>query len=280
MERQRISIASCLASRRVVLGLGVLTICNLAIGAQAVSNPKAEAILSETLAAIGGENLRKVQTIEERGRAYSFRRGKLSGLALIRQVTRYPDPADTRPGAPAILERQYYGKKEDISSMVLYDKVFDITYRGYSPAEDEITERVKEGRLHNFFYIARQRLPREKYLVEYIGTQILRNQQLVGIRLIDPEDRVTDLWVDRSTKLPVRQEFVRRDPKTNLPIEEVTEWDKFREVSGVNWPQYVLRESKGQKTFEMFTQTFTINPNVPDTVFQLPNPEKSVRDKR
>jgi hypothetical protein len=271
-ERHHNKILPSLAPRRLVLGLGVMLLCHLATGAQAISNPKAEAILAETLAALGGENLHKIHTIEEQGRAYSFRRGNLSGLAVIRQVT--------RPGAPAILERQYYGKKEDISSMVLYDKLFDITYRGYTAADEETTERVKEGRLHNFFYIARQRLPHEKYLLEYLGTKILRSQQLVGIRLIDPEARVTDLWVDRSTKLPVRQEFVRRDPKTNLPIEEITEWDKYREVSGVNWPQYVVRESRGQKTFEMFTQTFTINPQVPDSVFQLPNPEKNIRDKR
>lgn len=250
------------------------------LSAQAVSNPRAEKILQETLAALGGDALNKIRTTEERGRAYSFRRGRLSGLAVIRQVTRYPEPSEFPDRNPVVLERQYLGKDEEISSLVLYDKLFDITYRGYVPAEEEITDRVKESRLHNFFYIALQRLPREKYLYEYIGTRLLRNQQLVGIRLIDQEDRVTELWVHQTTKLPVRQEFVRRDPKTNLPIEEVTEWDKFREVSGVQWPMYVLRESRGQKSFEMFTATVTINPATPESTFELPNPEKRARDKR
>lgn len=280
MELGQIGTLSLCMLRGIALAAGFVSLGSLPGVAQAVSNPKAEAVLAETLAALGGENLRKIETIEEQGRAYSFRRGRLSGLAVIRQVTRFTDPGKAPAGAPAIMERQYYGKKEEISSMILYDKVFDITYRGYTPLDEETTERLREGRLHNFFYIARQRLHREKFLVEYIGTQLLRNQQLVGIRLVDPEDRVTELWVHHATKLPVRQEFVRRDPKSNLPIEEVTEWDKYREAGGVQWPQYILRESRGQKAFELFTQTVTMNPNVPESVFQLPNPEKRARDKR
>ncbi len=263
------------------LTVGICAACMLQAFAQGVSSPKAEAILAETIAALGGEKFQNVQAVEEAGRAYSFRRGRLSGLAVIRQVTRYPDASQAPAGAPAIMERQYLGKKEEISSLILYDRAFEITYRGYTPMEEEATSRIRESRLHNFLYIARQRLPLEKYVVEYIGTKLLRNQQLVGIRLVDPDFRVTELWVHQTTKLPVRQEFTRRDPKTNLPIEEVTEWDKFRDVGGgVLWPQYVMRESRGEKAFEMFTETVTLNPNVDESVFQLPNPEKSVRDSK
>ncbi|MCW5962922.1 MAG: hypothetical protein KIT83_02700 [Bryobacterales bacterium] len=250
-------------------------------GAQGVSNPKAEAILAETVAALGGDRFLNVQAVEESGRAYSFRRGRLSGLAVIRQVTRYPDPEQSPAGAPAIMERQYLGKKEELSSLILYDRGFEITYRGYTPMDEETTARIRESRMHNFLYVARQRLPREKYVVEYIGTRLLRNQQLVGIRLVDPEYRVTELWVHQSTKLPVRQEFVRRDPKSNLPIEEITEWDKFRDAGGgVLWPQYVLRESRGEKAFEMFTESVTLNPTIPESVFQLPSPAKRARDSK
>lgn len=252
-----------------------------ALNAQGVSNPRAEAILAETLAALGGEKFQNVRTMEEAGRAYSFRRGRLSGLAVIRQVTRYPEATAAPTGAPAILERQYLGKKEELSSLILYDRGFEITYRGFTPMDEETTQRIRESRLHNFLYIARQRLPHEKYVVEYIGSRLLRNQQLVGIRLVDPDYRVTELWVHQTSKLPVRQEFVRRDPKSNLPIEEVTEWDKFRDAGGgVLWPQYVLRESRGQKVFEMFTDSVTLNPDLPEAVFQLPQPAPSARDPR
>ena len=248
---------------------------------QGLSNPKAEAILQDTVQAIGGDNLQQLRTLQEEGRAYSFRRGRLSGLAVIRQVVEFTDPESAPKGAPAVKERQYLGKKEEISSMILFDRAFEITYRGYKPMDEETTERLKESRLHNFLYIARQRLPREKYIVEYIGTRLLRNQQLVGVRLVDPEYRVTELWVHQSTKLPVRQETVRRDPRSNLPIKEVIEWDKFRDTgNGILWPQYIMRETNGQKSFELFTETVTVNPDFSEDVFQLPKPEPSVRDKR
>lgn len=247
---------------------------------QGVSSPKAEAILQETLDALGGKAFQSLNTLEEKGRAYSFRRDNLVGLAIIRVVSKYPDPAGAPQGAPAYLEHQYYGEKEDLAAITLYDRTFDITYRGFTPVDEENNQRIKESRLHNFFYIARQRLPREKYIVEYIGTDIVRNQPAIGIRLVDPDFRVTELWVHRTTKLPIRQEFTRRDPKTNLPIQEVTEWDKFRDVGGgIQWPLYVLRESKGQKVFEMFSNEVTVNPPVKDSVFELPNAAKKVSER-
>lgn len=259
----------------------LLVVLNAASLAQGVSSPKAEAILQETIDALGGKAFGKLNTLEERGRAYSFRRDNLVGLAIIRIDTKYPSPEKAPTGAPAILEHQYYGEKEETAAITLYDRAFDITYRGYTPVDEENTARIREGRLHNFFYIARQRLPREKYIVEYIGTDIIRNQPAVGIRLVDPDFRVTELWVHRTTKLPIRQEFTRRDPKTNLPIQEVTEWDKFRDVGeGIQWPLYVLRESRGRKIFEMFTNEVTVNPPLTDAVFELPSPARKVSEQK
>ncbi len=252
----------------------------LIASAQGLSSPKAEAILQETIDALGGKAIQTMQGLEERGRAYSFRRNELAALAVIRILTSYPEPEKAPQDAPAIMERQYYGEKQDTSSMVLYDRVFDITYRGYTPAEEETSDRVRESRLHNFFYILRQRLPRERYIIEYVGTEIVRNQPAVAIRLVDPDYRVTELWVHRTTKLPIRQEFTRRDPKTNLPIQEVTEWDKFRDIgNGILWPLYILRESKGQKSFELFTNEAFVNPTFPPSAFELPNPAKKVSEK-
>lgn len=266
---------------RVLSAIAIVAFFTASALAQGVSSPKAEAILAETIAALGGKAFQSLNTLEERGRAYSFRRDKLVGLAIIRIVTEYPAPEKAPEGAPAILEHQYYGEKEETSALTLYDRTFDITYRGYTPVDEENTARIREGRLHNFFYIVRQRLPREKYIVEYIGTDIVRNQPAVGIRLVDPDFRVTELWVNRATKLPMRQEFTRRDPKTNLPIQEVTEWDKFRDAGGgIQWPLYILRESRGRKTFEMFTSEVTVNPPVKAAVFELPNAAQKVSERK
>lgn len=267
--------------KRFLIVAAFISVLTAASFAQGVSSPKAEAILEETIAALGGKAFQTVSTLEEKGRAYSFRRDKMVGRAIIRIVTKYPSPEKAPPGAPAFLEHQYYGEKEETAAITLYDRTFDITYRGYTPVDEENTARIREGRLHNFFYIARQRLPREKYIVEYIGTDIVRNQPAVGIRLVDPDFRVTELWVHRTTKLPMRQEFTRRDPKTNLPIQEVTEWDKYREVGeGIQWPLYVLRESRGTKIFEMFTSEVRINPPVKDEVFELPSPAQKVSERK
>jgi hypothetical protein len=45
---------------------------------------------------------------------------------------------------------------------------------------------------------------------------------------------VVTVYFHLSSKLPVRQVTVRRDPRTNQPIEEITLYNKYRDVGAAS----------------------------------------------
>ena len=64
---------------------------------------------------------------------------------------------------------------------------------------------------------------------------------------------------------------MRRDPQTRQQIEEVSVFTKYRDVGGgVMWPYDISRERNGEKIFEIFSESVTINKGLTDNLFTLP----------
>jgi hypothetical protein len=102
------------------------------------------------------------------------------------------------------------------------------------------------------------------------GSEVFENQPVEIVDAIDPENRTVSMYIHRSTRLPVRQVYVRRDPKTRERIEEITIYSKYRDVGGgVQWPLTLQRNRDGQKIFEMFAESVSINQRLPATLFQV-----------
>jgi hypothetical protein len=79
------------------------------------------------------------------------------------------------------------------------------------------------------------------------------NQPVDVVDIVDAENDVVTVYFHQSTKMPVRQSFYRRNPKTRERIEEVTEYGKFRDVGGgVMWPLTVMRTRDGDKIYQMY----------------------------
>ena len=103
------------------------------------------------------------------------------------------------------------------------------------------------------------------------GTDVIDNQPVEIVDITDSDNRVVTVHFQVSTKLPVRQMTERRDPKTRDRIEEITRYTKFRDVGGgVMWPFTIQRERNGEKIFEIFSETVTINQGLTDNLFTLP----------
>ena len=68
------------------------------------------------------------------------------------------------------------------------------------------------------------------------------------------------------------------DPKTNVRIEEVTEYSKFRDVGGgVLWPFAIQRTRNGEKIFEMYSETVEVNQKLSSSLFILPTGIKMLK---
>jgi len=91
------------------------------------------------------------------------------------------------------------------------------------------------------------------------------------VDITDSANRVVTVYFQQSTKLPIMQKWIRRDPVTKDKDEEVTRFTRYREVGGIQWPYQVHRERNGEKIYDMFSESVTINPDLPDNLFLLPS---------
>ena len=141
-------------------------------------------------------------------------------------------------------------------------------------------QRFRETTLRNIFYILRQRLGEPGLTFESRGADVVDNQPVELVDITDNDNRVVTVSFQLSTKLPVRQVTIRRDPQTNFPIEEVTLFTKYREVNGVTWPYAIQRERNGEKIYEIFSDSVKINVGLTDNLFTLPSNVKVIDGKK
>lgn len=230
-------------------------------------------VIDEALAALGGEKFQAVKDRIEAGRAYSFYRERLTGLSVAKIYTRYLTPG--KPGTIAVRERQAFGKEENIITLFLENEAYQLSFRGARPVPAPLLQRYRDSTLHNVFYIFRQRMDEPGLLFESQGTDIVDNQPVENVDIIDGEGRVTSVSFHRSLKLPVRQTFFRRDPETKERIEEVAYFSKYRDVgNGSQWPFTINRQRNGEKVFELYSDTVSVNQNLTDNLFTLPADKK------
>jgi hypothetical protein len=229
-------------------------------------------ILDEAVRALGGERFLSMNDRVERGRAYSFYREKLSGLSRATIYTRYlSNTEEGIPGFVAVRERQAFGKDEDTAVLFTETDAWEITFRGARPMPQATIDRFRDSTLRNVFYILRQRLKEKGLIVEAMGSEVFDNQPVDMVDITDASNRVVTVYIHRSTHLPVKQIYARRDPATRDRFEEVTVFSKYRDVGGgVQWPFSILRTRDGEKIYEMFSESVMINQGLTDERFSLP----------
>ena len=253
--------------------VGLIAVLPVALSAQQESmQARGKRVVEEALQALGGSRFLAMEDRVESGRAYSFYREELQGLSKARIYTRYvvrPEPPVA--GFFGIRERQVFGKDDNTGVLFNETGAWEVTFRGARPLADDRVKAYRESTLNNIFYILRQRLgePGLSFLSQ--GSDIWENQPVEMVQIADAANRVVTVYFNQSSKLPVRQFYQRRNPVTKERDDEVTLYSKYRDVGGgVMWPFQILRERNGEKIFEIFSESVTINGNLKDDLFMLP----------
>jgi hypothetical protein len=255
--------------------LAILLFVPLCLLHAETAQERGKRVVMDALQALGGDKFLAMNDRVESGRAYSFYRDRLTGLARATIYTRYLVPA--KPGSVAIRERQMFGKDQDFGVLFLDNgEAWEITFRGARPLAADRAERRMDTTLHDVFYILRQRLNEPGLVFESQGAEVVDNVPVEVVDITDSNNETTTVYFHQSTKLPMRQKFYRRD-KERLRHEETTVYSKYREVSGVQWPWVIQRERDGEKVYEIYSDSVEINKALPDTTFQLPSDIKKLK---
>ncbi len=255
------------------LGLVVLLAASLC----AQTPNRGRAIVDQALTAMGGAKFLAMENRVEQGRLYSFYREQLNGLATARVYTRYDKPA--APGTVATRERQSFGKKEEDYAYLFTDKEgLQVTYRGVRPLPAGQYERYLDTTLRNVFYILRYRLNEPGMLFEFKETAVFDNNPVEVVDITDSDNRAVTVYFHRTTHLPIRQVFSRRDPDSKRRIEETTVYNKYRDIGGgVMWPWSIVRFRDGNRIFEMYSEEVTVNGKVDSKLFDPPMGAKRLK---
>ena len=239
----------------------------LVAAASAQPSNRGRAIVEQSLAALGGPKFMAMENRVEQGRLYSFYREQLNGLATARVYTKYEQPA----GSIATRERQSFGKKEEDYAYLFTDKEgVQVTFRGVRPLPAGQYEKYVDTTLRNIFYLLRYRLDELGMVFEFKETAVFDNNPVEVVDITDAENRTVTVYFHRTTHLPIRQVFIRRDPLTKERMEEMTVYNKYRDVSGVLWPWSVVRFRNGSKIFEMYSESVTMNGKLEASLFAPP----------
>ena len=253
----------------MIRGLVTLLVCAGLLQAQD-AQARGKQLIEETIKALGGEKFLTMQNRVETGRAYSFYNEELSGLSVAKFYTRYIP--EEKPGEKlAQQERQGFGKDEYYFVILREEGGWEVTFRGSKPLEKDQIDRHHNSVVHNIFYILRNRLKEPGLIFESRGGDVMDNMAVNLVDVIDSQNRVVTVYIQQATKLPVRQDWVWRDPQTRERNVEVTRFSRYREIDGVQWPYQMHRERNGQKTYEMFADSVAINQPLDDAVFAVPD---------
>lgn len=254
--------------RLAALLLAPLLLC----AAYAQQTPEhARAVVTDAVQALGGDHFIAMKDRVEEGRSYAFYNERLSGLSRAKLYIRYLTPPEPMvPNFVGLRERRAFGKKEDVYIVYNEDGGWEITYRGAKPLDQPTIDSYRDTLFHNVFYLLKVRLKEPGMSIDSGGVQLVENRPCDVVDFVDAGNRITRVWFHQSTHLPVKQSWEHRDPKTRERIEEVTVYDKFRDVGGgVMWPMVTRREKNGVRTYEMYADSVTINQDFTDALFTI-----------
>jgi hypothetical protein len=231
-------------------------------------------VVDDAIAALGGQKFLTMQDRIEKGRAYSFFHDQISGLSIAKIYTRYiyvpPDRTGTNLG---IQVRQAFGKNEDYYVLFRQEGAWEVTFRGPKELEKDRIQRNRDTTLNDVLYIFRERLHEPGLIFESQGSDVVENQPVDIVNITDSQNRVVKVFFHQTTKLPVQQTWVWHDPETKDREEEVTRFSRYRMTDGIQWPQQIHRERNGEKIYEIFSESVTVNQQLTDNLFAVPGPD-------
>jgi hypothetical protein len=261
---------------RIVAAMLVCSLAGLPARAETAQD-RGKRIIDECVQALGGSKFLSLDNVVESGRAYSFYREQLNGLTIARISRRFLNKVEDPSKKLAVLERDDFGKKLDYGVLFQQDDAYEVTFRGARPLATERFERYKRTTVSDILYILRERLHEPGLIFESRGADVWENSPVEIVDITDAQNQVITVYFHRTTKLPLREVWVRRDSAGKERNDEETIYMKYREVDGIQWPMSVQRSRNGEKIYQMFADTLEINTKVPGQMFELPSGMKKLK---
>jgi hypothetical protein len=230
------------------------------VGPEANRNEnKAKKLLDQMIEALGGQAYMTLQDSYTEGRYGRFHNETMVGGAVFYRYWEWPDK-----------ERFEVTKERDIATLVLGDRVYEITYRGGKELDPQKDDSVRMGIIRRHYaldLVLRQWLNEPGTLLLDEGPTLADNKMTERVTVINSKNEAVSILISPDTHLPVSKRFSIRDPNTADKDEEEEIYDNWRMVQGINTPYSVVVLHNGQIVRQQYFSVVSYNTHPPAEVF-------------
>jgi len=226
-------------------------------------DPKAQALLDQTIQALGGQAFLGFKTLTTSGRSFSITDEQTTGFVTFDSQVEYPDKRRFAYGL---------GKKKPIVLINNGDQAWEIDRMGLTHQPPEQARRWKITNTYSLENLLRLRAREPGTLIQDAGSDFIEN---LATRVLDMSlaNRVdVKLYLNKLNSLPVRITYRVQDPKT-------LEWDEYADIygdyqsfQGIQTPKHLTRFFNDERISETFRSSAKYDEVFPASLFQPPGP--------
>ena len=226
-------------------------------------DPKAQALLDQTIQTLGGQAFLSFKTLTTSGRSFSIADEKTTRFVTFDSQLAYPDKRRFAYGL---------GKKKPIVLINNGDEAWEVDRMGLTHQTAEQAHRWKITNTYSLENLLRLRTREPGVLVQDAGSDFIEN---LAARVLDIHfaNRVdVKLYLNKANSMPVRITYRVQDPKTLEWDEYADVYGDFRSCQGIQTPMHITRFLNDERISETFRSTAKYDEILPASLFQPPGP--------
>jgi hypothetical protein len=226
-------------------------------------DPKAQALLDQTIQTLGGQAFLGFKTLTTSGRSFSITDEKTTGFVTFESQVEYPDKRRFAYGL---------GKKKPIALINNGDQAWEVDRMGLTHQTPEQAKRWKITNAYSLENLLRLRTREPGVLIQEAGDDFVENlaTRVLDIHFANQVD--VKLYLNKTNSLPVRITYRVQDPKTLEWDEYADVYGDYRSFQGIQTPMHITRFLNDERIAEIFRSTAKYDEVFPAGLFQQPGP--------
>jgi hypothetical protein len=222
---------------------------------------KAQALLDQTIQALGGQTFLSFKTLTTSGRSFSITNEETTGFVTFDSQVEYPDKRRFAYGS---------GKKKPIVLINNGDGAWEVDRMGLTHQFPEQARRWKITNAYSLENLLRLRIREPGVLIQSAGSDFIENLATQVLDILLPNHVDVKLYINKANSLPVRATYRVQNPQTQEWEEYSDVYGDYRSFQGIQTPMHITRFLNDERVSETFRNTAKYNETFAAGLFQPP----------
>lgn len=222
-------------------------------------SPKAQELLNQAIRALGGQAFLTYKNVSTEGRVFGFSRGEMAGVEPFKSTYAPPDK-----------RRFTYGKGKPVTLINNGDEAWEVDQYGLTHQLPEQVRQWKIANHYNLDNLFRSIIRAPGILVLDHGVDFVANQPVYVIEIVDAQQTRLQLYLQKSTYLPLRLTYRVQNPTTQDWDNYEDDYSDYQRFDGIMTPMNITRTLNGERIGEIYRNKASYNAALPANYFEPP----------